>query len=76
MNEVLEIATRIALFVLVVLQWVMVGHMLYTGHRRFKEDQEFWRKQSELSAEYYKHLKESADTKESAEDGETTKNKK
>ena len=77
MNEVLEIVTRIMLLVLIGAQLIMVAHMMYTSHKRFKQDTEFWKRQSELTQKLYENADQiSADAKESATDEQKTTEKK
>ena len=52
-----EIILEILLWILVILQIILLSQMLYTTHKRYKKDKEFWKKQEEISEEFLKQAR-------------------
>lgn len=53
----LEGILEVSLWILVLLQIVVLSELLYTNHKRYKEDRKFWKKQEEISEEFLKQAK-------------------
>lgn len=45
------------LTVLIILQIIVMIYILYTSHKRYQYDKQFWAKQDEISEEFLKNAK-------------------
>lgn len=54
----LDYIQDILLIILILFQFVVMAYLLYTTHKRYKADSQFWKQQEEISEEFLKQLKE------------------
>ena len=64
----MNIILQILLDTMLVLQIIVLAHMLYTNHKRYKQDQEFWREIHEKEKQIYNDLKFTVDCIAEAEE--------
>lgn len=56
----LDCIQDVLLIILILFQFVVMAYLLYTTHKRYKADSQFWKQQEEISEEFLKQLKEQA----------------
>lgn len=57
----LDCIQDVLLIILILFQFIVMAYLLYTTHKRYKADSQFWKQQEEISEEFLKQLKEQSD---------------
>lgn len=54
---ILDYILNILLIALIIFQFIVLSYLLYTTHKKYKNDLKFWKKQNEISEEFLLQLK-------------------
>lgn len=57
MSEKLSIISGILMIALILLQFVVLIHLMYTRHKEYKHEKKFWAEQEKQSKELYEKLR-------------------